>query len=151
MAARHLSESLEDYLEAVYVISREKTAVRVKDLMNYFDYKVSSVNTAVKNLVAHGLLVHEKYGYIELTQRGLVTGRALYQKHLKIGRFFEKTLGIRADTAQHYACAIEHFIEKSALDRMSRVVDHLERHPETQQVLVNAAEKNQPADDEFKK
>ena len=64
-AADNLTESMEDYLEAIYLLAQDRKVVRVKDLMNFLDYKVSSVNSAVKNLADRGfdLLICHASGY----------------------------------------------------------------------------------------
>ena len=81
-----LTESLEDYLEAIYVHLQEKKVVRVKDLMKHFNYKSSSVNTAVGQLKKKGLVDHEKYGYIDLTTEGREPGEGNLPQARKVNR-----------------------------------------------------------------
>ncbi len=65
-----LSESMEDYLEAIFEIEKQKRVVRVRDVASRLGVTMPSVNGALKNLEAKGLINHEKYEYIELTQKG---------------------------------------------------------------------------------
>lgn len=105
-----LSESLEDYLEAILVLSETKKVVRVKDLMHHLDYKVSSVNNAIKILTEKVLVEHEKYGYIELTEEGTRLAEVIYGKHKNITRFFQEVLGVSKESASQSACRIEHVL-----------------------------------------
>jgi len=109
-----LSESLEDYLEAIFVLSETKKVVRVKDLMSHLDFKVSSVNNAVKSLTEKGLVEHEKYGHIELTEKGAVVAHKIYKKHINITRFFEEVLCVSKETANQSACRMEHILTGEA-------------------------------------
>lgn len=117
-----LSQSLEDYLEAIYIIGLKKKVVRVKDLMNYFNYKVSSVNNALKILSEKGLIIHEKYGYIELTDKGKKVADKLYDKHKCLTRFFNDILGIKESIAVEDACAIEHHLHKETFLKLQKLV-----------------------------
>ena len=121
-----LTPSLEDYLEAVYIISLKKKVVRVKDLMNYFNYKVSSINHALKILKDKNLVIHEKYGYIEISGKGLSMAKKLYDKHKNITKFFINILGVDAKIAEEDACAIEHYLHKETYDNWCRLTKYIE-------------------------
>jgi len=122
-----LSESLEDYLEAILVLSETKKVVRVKDLMHHLGYKVSSVNNAVKSLSEKGLVEHEKYGYIELTEQGTGVAEQIYGKHKNLTRFFQEVLGVTKESASQSACRIEHVLNdetyENFLNFMNFIID----------------------------
>ncbi len=121
-----LTESLEDYLEAIYIHLKKNKVVRVKDLMKYFNYKSSSVNTAIGHLKRKGLVDHEKYGYIDLTSMGRELAQEIYNKHEKITGFLRDTLGINAKTAENDACRMEHVISDETYETFYRFIRHLE-------------------------
>lgn len=120
-----LSESLEDYLEAILILSKEKKVVRVKDLMKYLGYKVSSINTAINNLSAKGLVEHEKYGYIELTAEGTVLAEKVYDRHKNITRFFQEVLGVPKETACQDACRIEHILNEETYNKFLNFLNYI--------------------------
>ena len=122
-----LTESLEDYLEAIYVHLMERKVVRVKDLMKHFNYKSSSVNTAISQLTKKGLVDHEKYGYIDLTSEGRKLAKEIYRKHEKITRFLRDTLGIDKETAENDACRIEHVLSEETYETFYLFIKHLEQ------------------------
>ena len=66
----NLSSHMEDYLEAIFEIARHTPAVRVRDVARKLGVTMPSVNGALKNLEAAGLIRHQKYEYIELTETG---------------------------------------------------------------------------------
>ena len=65
-----LTPSLEDYLEAIWIIGLTEKVVRVRDLARKLRIKPPSVVGALKTLQERGLVRHERYGYVELTERG---------------------------------------------------------------------------------
>ncbi|WP_319559373.1 metal-dependent transcriptional regulator [Marispirochaeta sp.] len=122
-----LTESLEDYLEAIYIYLQEQKVVRVKDLMKHFNYKSSSVNTAIVQLKKKGLVDHEKYGYIDLTPAGRKLAKEIYQKHEKLTRFLRDTLGINGETAENDACRMEHILSDETYETFYRFIKYLEQ------------------------
>ena len=125
-----LTPSLEDYLEAIWVTGLRKKVVRVKDLAEKLKIKPASVVGALKTLQEKGLVVHERYGYVELTERGASAAREIYRRHKTLYRFFNEVLGLPPETAEMDACAIEHHISAEGLERMVAFIDFIEECPE---------------------
>ncbi len=65
-----IGESKEDYLEAAYVLKRQKGYVRNSMLSDYLNYSKASVSVAVRGLLADGYVIKDRYGSIELTEEG---------------------------------------------------------------------------------
>ncbi len=125
-----LTHSLEDYLEAILIINREKKVVRVKDIMKYFGYKVSSVNRALMVLREKGFVFHEKYEYVELTPQGAMIAERIYERHKLLVKFFSKILNVSPELASKDGCNIEHYLSEESFKKLSLFVEFLEdRHP----------------------
>ena len=122
----NLTESMEDYLEAILLLAQDRTVVRVKDLMQFLNYKVSSVNSAVMNLAERGLVAHEKYGHVELTPAGRTVAEKVYSRHENIFRFFHQVLGVEKDTARNDACRIEHSLSSETYARFLGFIKYIE-------------------------
>jgi DtxR family Mn-dependent transcriptional regulator len=121
-----LSHSLEDYLEAIWIISLEKKVVRVKDIMQFLGYKVSSVNNALKNLASKNLISHERYGYIDLTPQGVEIAKTIYHKHQTISKFFSQILQVSPDKSEKDACNVEHYLSEETFNRFYHFINFLE-------------------------
>ena len=63
---KKLTESLENYLETIGMLIRKNKIARVKDISKELDVKNSSVNIALNVLADKGLIIHEKYGYVDV-------------------------------------------------------------------------------------
>jgi len=131
-----LSKSLEDYLEAILIITNNKGEVRVKDLMDFFNYKVSSVNQAIKQLKNKNLVEHESYGSIKLTKKGKETAEQIYEKHLALVKFLNSVLGIEKEIAEHDACSFEHFIHGETLKKLEKLTDFFKKNHECLNLLT---------------
>jgi len=124
-----LSDSLEDYLEAVYIIGMKKKVVRVKEIAGFLNVKLPSVVDAVSKLQEKDLIFHEKYGYLNLTKSGLETAKVIYRKHEEIYKFLNQFLGMDEQTSEKDACGIEHHISKSTLERIIKLMEFLKSDP----------------------
>ncbi len=113
-----ISEALKDYLEAIYIFSQNKPSVRITDIALHLGLSKPSVNRAVNSLKTQGLVIHEPYGDIILTEKGLNLGYELYSRHKMIKKFLVNVLKLTHDDAEHEACRIEHNISKNTVDKM---------------------------------
>ena len=117
-----LTESMEDYLEAIFEIEKQKRVVRVRDVASRLGVTMPSVNGALKNLEAKGLISHEKYEYIELTDEGINQASKISLTHSIIFNFLKDVLGIDEETANADACRIEHDVSQTTIDKLTAYV-----------------------------
>jgi DtxR family Mn-dependent transcriptional regulator len=66
-----LSASLEDYLEAIYNLAEAKKVARSRDIAEALGVSRASVTGALRALKEKGLIEHEPYGYVTLTEAGI--------------------------------------------------------------------------------
>ncbi len=120
-----LSQSLEDYLEAAYELSRAEGFVRATRISERLKVSKPSVSSAVKQLAARGLLEQEPYGYIKLTPAGLKAGAEITGRHCLLKDFFMDILGMDEAQAETDACRAEHALSRGALARVQALAAHL--------------------------
>lgn len=124
-----LSQSLEDYLEAILMISREKRIVRVKDLAQQLKVKTASVIGALKKLSEKGLVEHEHYGYVALTPDGESTASCIKAKHDVLFYFLKDILNVEEKTAEQDACRIEHYVSEETMEGIGKLIKAVESAP----------------------
>lgn len=113
-----ISSALEDYLEAIYEISKIKDSVRITDIALHLGISKPSVNRAVNTLKKQGFVNHEPYGDIILTDYGKEAGEAVNHRHSMIKKFLMNVLHIPESEADREACQIEHAISQNTVNRM---------------------------------
>lgn len=69
-SSKPISASLEDYLKAIYVLSKKSKEVRNIDIADYLSVSKPSVNKAINTLKENGYIEHEIYKEIKLTDSG---------------------------------------------------------------------------------
>src|SRR5690606_29782446 len=99
-----VTPSLQDYLEAILNLSEYNKKVRITDIATELDVAKSSVHQAVTQLDKAGLVVHERYGPLELTDKGKEEALKVRDKHEILVKFFTKVLEVDNETAHNDAC-----------------------------------------------
>jgi DtxR family Mn-dependent transcriptional regulator len=112
-----VEESKENYLEAIYVLSKQNGFVRSVDVANYMEFSKPSVSVAMANLRTALLITVDDAGGIHLTDEGLKQAKQVYERHTLLTRFLIE-LGVDSDTAQQDACRIEHVISQSSFEKL---------------------------------
>jgi Mn-dependent DtxR family transcriptional regulator len=115
-----LTSANEDYLEAIYELSREGNAVRSVDLAAKLEVSKASVNNALKNLKQAGLIEQPHYGDITLTQEGTEYAAGVLERHHVLYHFLLDVLGVDPQTAVEEACEMEHAISDDTLKRLTK-------------------------------
>ncbi|MBM4016777.1 MAG: metal-dependent transcriptional regulator [Planctomycetes bacterium] len=122
-----LSESLQDYLEAVYFLVQRQRVARVKDISAMVGVGKSSVTGAVQALASRGLVNYGPYQFVTLTEAGEAAGRELVSRHRVLKRFLMDVLGVAEAEAESVGCRMEHAVKGDVLARFVAFVELLDR------------------------
>jgi DtxR family Mn-dependent transcriptional regulator len=112
-----MTQSLEDYLEMVSFLSDEGE-VRVTDIAARLGVSKPSVLTALKVLEEQGLLEHERYRSVTLTQKGAIQAAEIRGRHYFLTAFLRDVVGVEPVTAEKDACKLEHVLSEETLNKM---------------------------------
>jgi DtxR family Mn-dependent transcriptional regulator len=112
-----MTQSLEDYLEAVYMLISTGRPAQVRDVARSLSVKMPSVVKAVHELKRLGLVTQEPYANIELTVKGRRVAKHVLSRHTLIRSFLLK-LGVTENTADRDACLMEHILSAETLDKI---------------------------------
>lgn len=118
----NLSSNMEDYLEAVYEIEKEKSAVRVRDVARKLGVTMPSVTGALKNLQALGFIEHHRYEYIHLTEKGTAQAEKISTRHRIMLTFLTGIIGVEPETAEMEACRMEHVLSAETVEKLTQYV-----------------------------
>lgn len=117
------TESAENYLETILVLSRRLPVVRSVDVATELGFKKSSVSIAMKNLREKKHITVTDAGYIYLTDSGREIAEMIYERHELISTWLI-SLGVPDDIATKDACRMEHVISKESFDAIKKHVFH---------------------------
>lgn len=126
-----LSENLEDYLETILALESENKVARVKDIAEKLGVLRGSVSGALRSLAEKGLVNHEPYSFITLTEAGKQRATEIRRRHDVIRGFLSDVLQIDGDTAEANACRMEHVMDKQCVDRLVQFIEYIKQCPRT--------------------
>lgn len=127
--AQEITASMEDYVEAIFLIVHEKSAVRAKDIAERLDVKRPSVTNALQSLVRGGLVSHTPYDIITLTERGQQVAQEVVRRHQAMRGFLVDVLGVVASEADQLACGLEHAVSRTVASRIARLTEFMQASP----------------------
>lgn len=113
------NESMENYLEAILMLSEKLPVVRAVDIAAELDFKKSSVSIAMKNLREKKLITVTDAGFIYLTEDGKKIAEMIYERHKLISQFLI-ALGVDKVTAVEDACRMEHVISSESFEALKK-------------------------------
>ena len=153
MVKGKLSSTLEDYLEAIYRIEKEKRAARVRDISRYLGVAKSTVNAALKSLSEKELVEYEPYELIVLTRLGYEKASAIVMNHEIIRHFLRDILLLDENRSEAIACEMEHAVDREAIERFACFIAFLESAEESEAQWVSNFRKflsNSSSEESFK-
>ncbi len=114
-----LGESLEDYLEAILVLSGQLKQVRSVDVASYLGYSKPSVSHAVKLLEKQNLITLGESKALELSPEGQRIAQEIYHRHVFFTDMLQN-IGVKQEVAEQDACRIEHVLSQETFDAIER-------------------------------
>lgn len=118
-------ESMENYLETIYVLDRKTGYVRSVDVATELGFSKPSISNAMKKLKAEGYVQIEEKGRIVLTEKGRQVAESTYERHCVISGLL-MNIGVSRETALEDACRMEHIISQETFECMK--VHHRNYH-----------------------
>ncbi|MCB0926938.1 MAG: manganese-binding transcriptional regulator MntR [Mycolicibacterium insubricum] len=128
--AGELSAVAQDYLKTIWTV-QEWSAERVstKMLAERLGVSPSTVSESIRRLADQGLVDHEKYGAVTLTDAGRQAALAMVRRHRLLETFLVSELGYGWDEVHDEAEILEHAISDRLLDRIDAKLGHPVRDP----------------------
>src|SRR5438477_5494651 len=113
-----ISASIQDYAKAVYALeSRAGAAVSTNDLAERLGVTAGSVSGMVRKLTDLGLVEHEPYRGVRLTEQGRRVALEVLRHHRLIELFLSEELGMPWDRVHEEAEVLEHVLSED-LERL---------------------------------
>ncbi len=124
-----LSSSLEDYLEAIHLLTAHGASARGRDIAERLQVRRPSVTLALRALSARGLVNYAPYDRVTLTAKGRTAARDISRRHEALRRFFVKVLEVEEREAEQVACKMEHALSPAIRRRLTEFARLMKRCP----------------------
>lgn len=121
--------SMEDYLEKIYQLVKEKGYARTSDIAEALQVNRSSVTKMIQKLDRNQYLVYAKYRGLTLTDKGNKIGKMLVDRH-KILEEFLRIIGVEDEERIYIEVeGIEHHLSPSTILAIGSLVKFFEENP----------------------
>jgi DtxR family Mn-dependent transcriptional regulator len=118
------SKSIEDYLKALYILSRNGKSISTTEVAEHFKIAPASVTEMLKKLAKKGYVKYSPYHGAHLTDKGFQIAEKITRKHRLLERFLHDVLRIGNDKVHVEACEMEHALSDEAEEALCRFLKH---------------------------
>jgi DtxR family Mn-dependent transcriptional regulator len=130
MPVSDLSSVAQDYLKVIWSATEwSDEPVTVKLLSERMGVRAATVSDGIRRLGEQGLVAHERYGGIELTDAGRRHAVAMVRRHRLIETFLVEELGYGWDEVHDEAEVLEHAVSDQLIERIDRRLGFPSRDP----------------------
>lgn len=127
---KEVSHSMAHYLQTVALLKAEKGHARVGDIADHLGVSKSGVTSMLRSLEKRGLVRHERYGCVELTDEGSGFASRTESSRRVLSMFLTEILGVPEEMATEDACMIEHLVSPEVSIQLLRLTTFMRsRHP----------------------
>lgn len=135
-----LTESLEDYLEAIAELSATEGHAHTKEIADKLKVKMPSVTGALRQLAQMGYIVYNTHYPVTLTDKGKLIAEQVAARHKVLKKFFIDILGMFPEAATEAACHLEHLIDEDTANRFVLFSEAIENRIDARNLRVFLSE-----------
>ena len=117
-----LTNSQEEYLKAIYVLSNNNQEIRVTDIAKKLNITKPSVNKGIKNLASINMVNYKTYGEITLTEEGKKEAKKILKKFDITKLFLTEILDIDEQQAEEDAKRVKNALSEKTEEKLEKYV-----------------------------
>ncbi len=122
MSTDFLTQSVEDYLKAIYRLSLDGQSASTSDIAHTLDLSPASVSGMIKRLSEQGLLEHVPYRGVVLTREGRRAALRMVRRHRLIETYLVECLHYAWHEVHDEADRLEHAVSDQLVERMAQAL-----------------------------
>jgi len=126
MEAKESSVSVEaeEYLEAIYRLEEKRGLAKTMELVRLLKVVPGSVTNTIEGLERRGLVLHEPYKGVKLTEKGRKLALKVLRRHRLAERLLTDVLHLDWSKVHDMACRLEHAITKDMVKPLEKALGH---------------------------
>jgi DtxR family Mn-dependent transcriptional regulator len=109
---RDLTTAVQDYAKAIYTLESRHGAASTTELATLLEVRPGSVSGMLRKLSELGLVEHERYRGVRLTERGRRVALEVIRHHRLVELFLVESLGMTWDEVHAEAEVLEHALSE---------------------------------------
>ena len=141
-----LSDAMEDYLKAIYVLqSEDGPPVATSAVAEYLGKTPPTVTSMMEKLADRGLIEREKYRGVELTEEGRTVALEVIRHHRIVEAYLAEHLDYDWADVHEEADTLEHHISEELERRMAAVLENPEVDPHGDPIPTETLDRGEQA------
>jgi len=110
-----IKASAEDYLEAIYVLTKKHGEVKSIDIANHMNFSKPTISIQMKQFRDNGYITFDESRCIRLTEKGEEIARRIHERHTILAEILI-AIGVNKKQAFEDACKVEHSISDETFE-----------------------------------
>ncbi|CAN5813116.1 metal-dependent transcriptional regulator [soil metagenome] len=123
------TEAVQDYLKAIYALSRHTETVSTSAIADRLGVSPASVTSMIKKLSEQGFVTYQRYQGVALTEPGEILALEVIRHHRLLEAYLHKSLGVPWDKVHAEAEVLEHFLSEDLEDRIADILGNPTHDP----------------------
>jgi len=115
---------IEDYLKGIYRLQEKSGVARTSDIVELLQVAPGTVTNTVDRLEKGGLVTHEPYKGVKLTEEGRKIALRVMRRHRLLERLLTDILHVNWSEAHTAACRLEHGITSDITKNLEKALGH---------------------------
>ncbi len=124
-----LSQSVEDYLKAIYILETEGEGATTTNIAENLQVSNASVTNMLKRLATMNFIEHKSYKGAQLTETGTKIALEILRHHRLLELYLKEIMGYSWDEVHDEAEKLEHHISEQFEDKIAELLDHPTHDP----------------------
>jgi DtxR family Mn-dependent transcriptional regulator len=130
-----MSKSTEEYLEAIYNLTRNGQTATTSAIAKRLSIAPASATEMLRKLADEKYVDYSPYQGVNLTAKGLGIGERIARKHRLLERFLHDTLKMEKDKVHEEACAMEHALSDEAERALCQALKIPDKCPDDEELI----------------
>src|SRR4030043_298048 len=130
-----MSTSTEEYLEALYNLTRESEPASTSAISKRLNITPASVTEMMHKLANERYVNYSPYQGVTLTPKGYRIAEKMTRKHRLLERFLHDVLKIGNDRVHKEACEMEHALSDETARALCQTLKSPDRCPDDRKVI----------------
>ena len=132
-----VTNQAEEYLEAIYRSESKVGFARTMELSRELGVVPGSITNTIENLERKGLVIHEPYKGVKLTDNGRKIASSILRRHRLAERLLTDILHLDWSEVHDPACKLEHAISPELIKPLEKALGHPKRCPHGNPIPTN--------------
>jgi len=122
--SQEVSPTSEEYLEAIYKLNKKTGSAKTSNLADQLQVSLGTITNTIENLEKQGLITHEPYKGVKLTEKGRKVALNVIRRHRLSERLLTDILHVDWSKVHNAACKLEHDLTRDVIEPLEKILGH---------------------------